>query len=1262
MFKAALKEQLTIPANIDYLGDLRDFVTLVGKKYHYSDKLINSFKLAIDEAATNIIKHAYREPDNYITIKAIVKRNSLTIVLIDQGTFFDPNWAKDPDIKKNIDIGQKASLGIFLMRRLMDNIDYRKTENGNELRLTKYRTPDALKDSAGFLGLHFSLEMKHTLIACGLLTAIVLSVFSYFYNNVHDRLNEDFIASGTTISNQIAKQIDAVKPELLNGSEGVDYLNAIILPVYDEKFGEIFSLSIEDTSGLIVWSTLKGDLTARFQRPESARQLMDKVFEYDATNGIPVYEFTESLNRVQLLTVYAKIHVMLLKDSVNSQIRNKRLSYLKTMFGVLALSYLVLFVLSYILTKPVRNLSRLMKDATKDNFLDDVDIDDSSEIGEIARAFSNMSEKLHQSEKSLATQEYINKEIQIAKEIQRSLLPNEIPGADDYEIVTHYEAAKSVGGDYYDFFRVDQDTIGIVVADVSGKGVPGSMVMTMIRTALRTEARGIKDAAQVLTKVNEFMVNDVKNGMFITVFYMILDTRMHTLNFASAGHTPMILHRDSTGKTFFLNPVGYPIGIQLPDPELFAKNIECETIQLLAEDTLLLYTDGITEAMNPQKELFGEDRLVKTIEKSSKANLQLVGDKLKATIGAFTGGVPQNDDITFVLIRQIKESDEDAVENNEHLSVESKFLSNKEMNYVFDIIKQNPVYSPAEICKKLKLAKYKRTIVSEKKLIAELRRKRLDTVQLRQEYVDICTNSKRKKKSPGIEKETKLSSAQKNTPKEKDPKSKQKSLLKGRKRPKTLKIKKPKLNESFLNKSGKSKEEEEYLDKISPYIESDYIVGEYIFDSMKWQHRDTDETNILEPETDQINLDNPTDKTAEIENVAHEFEIQDISDKLIDSLLEKHLSETAEINPETEEPSGVTTNDESMTAFEPTGVTPAQSKTGAAHSNRIDSQSEVLSEQRKESIQDAVKFLEQEFKTERSPEILSGEEQIDDSETSDKTVLEPKPIERIEKTEPTPPLKDESHEKGLPHWLLAGVRAYKEKDYATAISAFKKVIELNPEYEDVYELLGNAHFRNKQLKQALHIYEKAKLQFSPSATIHENLGLIYAKSGVFSLALREWKALLALQPERTDISKKINRLEKALDATQHMSMNSVKKASKSALTPQQALFRNGLIHYRKKRFNEALQVFEILVQAFPDFPDAQKLLGNLYIRFNRLEEAYRIFVRLKKNDHSASEAIALIYAKQGFFDKAVYEWNKILHQHPQREDLRKKIENISQLV
>ena len=121
----------------------------------------------------------------------------------------------------------------------------------------------------------------------------------------------------------------------------------------------------------------------------------------------------------------------------------------------------------------------------------------------------------------------------MAQEIQHTLLPASFPDIEGYEIASYYEAAKEVGGDYFDFVEVDRDTLGIVVADVSGKGVPGSLVMTMIRTALRTEARGNKNAADVLARVNDFVLNDMKRGMFVTIFYIILDSKNRTINYAA---------------------------------------------------------------------------------------------------------------------------------------------------------------------------------------------------------------------------------------------------------------------------------------------------------------------------------------------------------------------------------------------------------------------------------------------------------------------------------------------------------------------------------------------------------------------------------------------------------------------------------------------------------------------------------------------------------------------------------------------------------
>ncbi len=138
MFKRLVNPQVTVPAHMDFLGELRDFVTRIGKVHGYPTKVINAFKLAVDEVATNIIRHAYRNKDGFITVRATIKNDSLTLSFIDQGTFFDPSTVANPDLRHYVDIGKKGGLGIFIIRKLMDEIEYRRGAEGNELTITKY--------------------------------------------------------------------------------------------------------------------------------------------------------------------------------------------------------------------------------------------------------------------------------------------------------------------------------------------------------------------------------------------------------------------------------------------------------------------------------------------------------------------------------------------------------------------------------------------------------------------------------------------------------------------------------------------------------------------------------------------------------------------------------------------------------------------------------------------------------------------------------------------------------------------------------------------------------------------------------------------------------------------------------------------------------------------------------------------------------------------------------------------------------------------
>jgi hypothetical protein len=243
--------------------------------------------------------------------------------------------------------------------------------------------------------------------------------------------------------------------------------------------------------------------------------------------------------------------------------------------------------------------------------------------------------------------------------------------------------------------------VGVVVADVSGKGVPGSLVMTMIRTALRMEARGNRSASDVMAKMNAFVTEDMKKGMFVTMFYVVLDSVNRVVTYASAGHNPMILYRGGSDGTYFLKPKGIPVGIDVPDADLFRKTICVERLTLRQDDLLVIYTDGITEAMNPFREQFGEGRLLAAIKRYGHLTASEFTEALDREIHEFTLGAPQNDDITLVAIRE-------RVEPEERLEQTRREL--------FRLIDEEKV-PVAEACERLRVApstyyRYRRRVVA----------------------------------------------------------------------------------------------------------------------------------------------------------------------------------------------------------------------------------------------------------------------------------------------------------------------------------------------------------------------------------------------------------------------------------------------------------------------------------------------------------------------------------------------------------------------
>ncbi|HHE47143.1 MAG TPA: HAMP domain-containing protein, partial [Bacteroidetes bacterium] len=259
-----------------------------------------------------------------------------------------------------------------------------------------------------------------------------------------------------------------------------------------------------------------------------------------------------------------------------------------TLYGVLsaALGVVGMILLFNIILRPVRQLTTAMSRLQEGDFTLHVISHDKSEVGLLTRTFNNMAAELNSLQRKLVQQELIRKELEIAKTIQLRLLPEDLPRIPGLEIAARCVPAEEVGGDYYDVFPVSDSTWALVVGDVSGKGVPGSLVMTMTRSVLRSVATVGQSPGNVLIRTNRVICRDIPSGMFVSLVLIYFDTSTGKLTFTSAGHPPPILVREK--RLLHLKVPGIPLGAD--DSGVFEKVMEEGVLQLHRDDLLLVYT------------------------------------------------------------------------------------------------------------------------------------------------------------------------------------------------------------------------------------------------------------------------------------------------------------------------------------------------------------------------------------------------------------------------------------------------------------------------------------------------------------------------------------------------------------------------------------------------------------------------------------------------------------------------------------------------
>lgn len=242
--------------------------------------------------------------------------------------------------------------------------------------------------------------------------------------------------------------------------------------------------------------------------------------------------------------------------------------------------------------------------------------------------------------------ERIEQELQTARSIQHAFLPRDVPAFPGWRFAPYYQPARDVGGDFYDFLPLEDGRIGLIIGDVSGKGIPAALLMATVHTMLRTAVQGTLSPGAVLARVNELLTAEIPEGMFVTCFFALLDPASGHLCYANAGHEPP--YRQHEGSAAELRATGMPLGM-LPG----TRYDEYE-ITLAPGDSLLFYSDGLVEAHNPASEMFGFPRLQRILTEQTDG-VPLI-DMLLSELQSFTGEQSeQEDDVTLLTVQRTSE-------------------------------------------------------------------------------------------------------------------------------------------------------------------------------------------------------------------------------------------------------------------------------------------------------------------------------------------------------------------------------------------------------------------------------------------------------------------------------------------------------------------------------------------------------------------------------------------------------------------------------
>lgn len=340
-------------------------------------------------------------------------------------------------------------------------------------------------------------------------------------------------------------------------------------------------------------------------------------------------------------------YVAFRRDHVEAVIARARRDQVIIVAAVLALGMIAVPLIVSMLLRPISVLRDGLERIGRGDLETRLELRDRTELGVLAETVNDMTTRLREAQEERLERERLAHEVELAREIQASLLPAHGLQVGRFAIQGSHRAAAEVGGDFFDVFALDGGKVGLVVADVSGKGLAGCLVASMLAALLRGYRKETSSPRELLVRLDDTLRGSLRPGTFVTMFYGVLDPADGSLIFASAGHSPLLVHRAATGRVEWYRTKGIPIGAVRNG---LGRTLVDERIMLAPGDACVQFTDGVNEAFDPSGERqFGFDRLASAVGAVGSSPSEML-TRIRREVDAWTQGQPAHDDETLLVV------------------------------------------------------------------------------------------------------------------------------------------------------------------------------------------------------------------------------------------------------------------------------------------------------------------------------------------------------------------------------------------------------------------------------------------------------------------------------------------------------------------------------------------------------------------------------------------------------------------------------------